>query len=300
MRGTWSYVKCTHGMKPVPFTWVFKQKPLEAEGTKFIEKARSFLRGDRQMIYVDYDPRSVYAPVASLDSIRMLISLSAAARSFLEGADVSNAYLYGNLDIPIIMEQPRDSSKIQAKPGRVCKLHKSLYRTKQAGEIWGSLLDKQLKEWGFKNSEYDNRIYFYVTGSKFIMFAIVVYDLAFSSNSPSLLRGFKSKLDATFDVRIFGKLTNFIGWNISRTQSGIRIDQPGYVKQILKDFGMKKANGLNISLPSTADGLPAHENEQVLSTVKHKPYRSLIGSLMYLAISTRPDIISFAVGVFAR
>ncbi len=56
------------------------------------------------MIYIDYDPRNLYGPVASHDSIRMLISLSAAAGSFLEGADVSNAYLYGDLNVPIIME----------------------------------------------------------------------------------------------------------------------------------------------------------------------------------------------------
>ena len=114
-------------MEPVPYTWVFKQKPLDAEDKKFIGKARCCLRGDRQMIYLDYDSMNVYALVASYDSIRMLISLSAAVGLFLEGAGVRNAYLYGDLDIPIIMEQPTDSSQIQAKPDYACMLHKSLY-----------------------------------------------------------------------------------------------------------------------------------------------------------------------------
>ncbi len=78
-RGTWPYVKQALDMKLIPYTWVFKQNPLDAEGKKFIEKARCCLRGDRQMIFVDYEPMDVYAPVASHDSIRMLISLSAAA-----------------------------------------------------------------------------------------------------------------------------------------------------------------------------------------------------------------------------
>ncbi len=163
----------------------------------------------------------------------------------------------------------------------------------------GSLLDKQLKEWGFKDFEYDNRIYFYGSGSEFIILAIFVNDLAFSFNSPPLLCWFKSKLDATFDVRLFQKLTNFIVCNISHTQSGIRIDQQSYVKQILKDFGMEKANVSNNLLHTTADVLPAHENKQFLTTVQHKQYRSLIGSRMYLAICTRPDISS-AVSVLAR
>ncbi len=62
-RGTWSYAKRTPCMKPVPHTWVFKQKLLDAEGKKFIGKARCCRRGDRQMIYIDYDPMNEYAPV---------------------------------------------------------------------------------------------------------------------------------------------------------------------------------------------------------------------------------------------
>ena len=69
-------------MKPDSFTWVFKQTPLDDEGMKFFEKARSSLRGDRRMIYVDYDVMNLYAQVASHESIRMLMSLSVAAGSF--------------------------------------------------------------------------------------------------------------------------------------------------------------------------------------------------------------------------
>ncbi len=134
------------------------------------------------------------------------------------------------------------------------------------------MLDKQLKEWGFKNSEYDNGIYFYVTGSEFIMLAIFVDDLAFSSNSSSLLCSFKSKLHATFDVRLFGKLSYFIGWNISHTNTGIRIDRSDYVKQILRDFRMENANGLNTPLLTTANVLPVQYNVQVLQFSERKQY----------------------------
>jgi len=78
------------------------------------------------------------SPVASHDAIRMLIAIAAGDNLVLEGADVSNAYLYGDIDIPIIMEQPTNSTQVPAAPGHVCKLMKSIYGTKQAGEIWGS------------------------------------------------------------------------------------------------------------------------------------------------------------------
>lgn len=86
-------------MRPVPFTWAFKLKPLDAVGNQFLEKARCFLRGDRQIAYEDFDPNSLYAPVASHDAIRFLIAVSAAENVALEGADISNAYLFGDLDV---------------------------------------------------------------------------------------------------------------------------------------------------------------------------------------------------------
>ena len=69
----------------------------------------------------------------------MLLALAANENLYLEGLDVSNAYLYGDLNVPIIMDQPTNSSQIPARPGHACKLHKYIYGAKQAGETWGSL-----------------------------------------------------------------------------------------------------------------------------------------------------------------
>ena len=144
-RKTWRYVKYKPGMKPVPFTWVFKLKQLDAEGKKFLEKARCCLRGDRQQEYVDFDPNALYAPVASHESIRMLLACAAAEpETTIEGADIDNAYLYGSLDVPIIMQQPTNSSQKPAMEGYVCELVKSLYGTRQAGEIWDRVLTRPL------------------------------------------------------------------------------------------------------------------------------------------------------------
>ena len=93
-------------MKPVPFTWVFRLKPLDKDGKTFLHKARCVIRGDKQKAYIDYDPHNVYAPVACHEAIRILLAYSAAKNLLIEGADISNAYLYGKLDIPIVMMQP--------------------------------------------------------------------------------------------------------------------------------------------------------------------------------------------------
>ena len=150
----------TPGITPVPFTWEFKLKPLDTQGKTFLENARCCMRGDRQLAYVDYDPTNFFASVASHDSIRILLSIAASENIVLREVDVSNSYLYGDMDFPIIMQQPTESSQREAKPGYACKLKKSIYGTKQAGEIWGSLLEKSLTNWGFKPSKFDRSIYF--------------------------------------------------------------------------------------------------------------------------------------------
>ncbi len=76
-----------------------------------------------------------------------------------EGAGINNVFLYGELYLPIIMQQPTDSAQQPAKPG-FRELVKSLYVTKQASEIWVSYCEKTLKKWGFRSSILDNFVYF--------------------------------------------------------------------------------------------------------------------------------------------
>ena len=68
-----------------------------------MRKARCYVRSDRQLAYVDYDPSNIYAPVALHDSICMLIAVDASQDLSLKGADMSNAYLYGEQDVLIVM-----------------------------------------------------------------------------------------------------------------------------------------------------------------------------------------------------
>ena len=105
------------GVKPVPYTWVLKVKPIDAEGKNFMKKTRCCVRSGRQKAYADYDPNKIYAPVSSDDSIRMLIAIADGKTLQLEGAGVSNEYLYGDIDVPIIMEQPTNSTGKHAMPG---------------------------------------------------------------------------------------------------------------------------------------------------------------------------------------
>lgn len=85
------------------------------------------------MPYLDFDPDNKYAPNATQKTLCILIAFAAGLNLQLEGADVSNAYLYGKMDVPIFMEQPTVSSQVPFKPVYVAQLVMSMYGTRQAG-----------------------------------------------------------------------------------------------------------------------------------------------------------------------
>lgn len=288
--GTWEYVTRTANIRPFPYTWNFNLKVVDAFKDEYLAKARCCLRGDRQKAWVDFDPESVYAPVALHESHRMLIAFSATNDLVLEGADISNAYLVGNLDVPIIMEQPTGSSRQQTHPGKVCRLIKSIYFAKQTGAIRGSLLATTLTKRGFKDSVIDRRIYFARRGEDIIIIGIVVNDLAFASNSQPFLNNIKGPLSSTFAIKLFGALQTLIGWDIHRTPAGIKIDQRSYVKGLVERHGLSRANGANTPLPVVADVVSAKPTEPLLDADAHGEYRAQVGTLLYAAVCTCPDL----------
>lgn len=119
-RGTWNLIPRTRDMHVVPYPWAFRLKP-HPDGYYF-HKASCSVRGDRQTPFMDFDPEITYAPVATHETLRVLIAFAAAQNLEIEGADISNAYLYGKMDKPIFMEQPTDSSQVPLKPCQVAKL----------------------------------------------------------------------------------------------------------------------------------------------------------------------------------
>ena len=274
-------------MYPVLFTWVFRLK-LSDEVGNVLHKARCCGCGDQQKRFTDYNPDITYAPVATHETLRILLALSDSHNLELEGADISNAYLYGKLDIPVIMEQPRDSSRLQRKPGHVAEVLGSMYGTKQAGKIWGSILRTCLNSWKFSAWRYKARIYFYRKGSEFFIASFVVNDITFASNSTHLRGWLKERLSVQFNVKSFNTLSPFIGWQVSKESDHIKVHQMCYAESLLLTHGIDQTNSVWTPLAFNADLLPAHTDEYLPSQREHSTYRAIIGGLNYLAVCTRP------------
>lgn len=114
--------------------WTFKIKPGYNNKEK-IYKAIFVAKGFSQVAGVDFDETRVYAPVVKHDSLRILLSLAAAYDLELLQMDVKTAFLYGDLDEELYVQQPEGF----IQPGNedlVCRLIKPLYGLKQAPRKW--------------------------------------------------------------------------------------------------------------------------------------------------------------------
>jgi hypothetical protein len=165
--GTWEVVDRPYGCKPIGCKWVFKKK-LRPDGTIEKYKARLVAKGYTQKEGEDYF--DTYSPVARLMTIRVLLSLAASHGLFVHQMDVKTAFLNGELEEEIYMDQP-DGFIAKGQEGKMCKLLKSLYGLKQAPKQWHEKFDKTLTSAGFVVNEADKCVYYRFGGGEGVICA---------------------------------------------------------------------------------------------------------------------------------
>jgi hypothetical protein len=104
-------------------------KKFRPDGTIDKYKARLVAKGYIQK--EDEDFFDTYSPVARLTTFRVLLSLAASYGLLVHQMDVKTAFLNGELDEEIYMDQP-DGFIVKGEEQKVCKLLKSLYGLKRA------------------------------------------------------------------------------------------------------------------------------------------------------------------------
>ena len=149
---TWELTNLPKGRKAIGVKWVYKTKR-NAKGEVQRYKARLVAKGYKQKEGVDYG--EVFAPVARLETIRLLISLAAQKSWKIYQLDVKSAFLNGFLEEEIYVEQPPGYVK-KGKEDKVCRLKKALYGLKQAPRAWNMRIDDYFQENGFEKCPYEH------------------------------------------------------------------------------------------------------------------------------------------------
>ena len=119
-------------------------------------KAKLITKGFKQKEGLDYF--DTYSPVARTTTVRVLIALASAFSLEIHQMDVKTAFLNGDLEEEIYMEQP-EGFVVPGQEHKVCKLIKSLYGLKQAPKQWHAKFDSTIISFGFTVNNYDRCVY---------------------------------------------------------------------------------------------------------------------------------------------
>ncbi|UYV79131.1 hypothetical protein LAZ67_17001199 [Cordylochernes scorpioides] len=228
----------------------------------------------------------------------MIFALTINKNWYNRHLDVDNAYMYGELNEEIYMSPP-DGSNDEKCEGKVLKLNRPIYGLRQSGLEWYCTLDKALEDIGFRRLAACN--YLYTFEDKAVI-AVYVDDLALFTESEGILTNIEEKIREKFKIKNLGPIKYFLGVEISYPdENTIILSQGKYTMSILERFNMMECRGvstpLDNSIPITKKDCPTTDKEK--DEIKHVPYRELIGSLLYLANSSRPDM-TFAVTKLAQ
>ncbi|GJZ21641.1 ribonuclease H-like domain, reverse transcriptase, RNA-dependent DNA polymerase [Tanacetum coccineum] len=152
---TWELTTLPTGHKAIGLKWIFKTKK-DANGDIIKHKARLVAKGYIQQHGIDFE--EVFAPVARMETIRLLLAIAATNKWEVHHLDVKSAFLHGDLKEEVYVTQPEGFTKEQDK-GKVYRLIKALYGLRQAPRAWNIKLDNTLKSLDFKKCALEQAIY---------------------------------------------------------------------------------------------------------------------------------------------
>jgi len=165
------------------------------------------VKGYAQQFGVDFF--DTFAPVARLDTIRMLLALSANKNWKLYQLDIKSAFLNGFLEEEIYVEQPEG---FVAKGGedKVLRLKNDLYGLKQTPRTWYNRIDDFLSKIGFRKSFSESTLYVRVLNFDIIVISLYVDDLLVIGNNFDLAKQFKDQMLEIFEMIDFGEMSYFL------------------------------------------------------------------------------------------
>ncbi|UYV69112.1 hypothetical protein LAZ67_6002474, partial [Cordylochernes scorpioides] len=222
---------------------------------------------------------------AMLEEIQNMTVLSMAATkdSVIKLFDVKAAYLNGNIENTIFMEQP--AGFVQDR-NKVCKLNKSIYGLPQSGRSWYEKFSQVLHDCGLEKLKSDPCLFKWKNEDKYFYVGIYVDDFITVSDSEDTSNRFINKLRHHLEIKDVTCKGMFLGIKIIQDKEGISLQQSHYVQQILQKYGME--NCKEVPTPGSKEiNLDNHIEDD---NCEQHTYQEALGMLMFLAVNTRPDI----------
>lgn len=292
INNTWDLVRLPRGAHAIGSKWVFKRK-LKSDGSIERYKARFCAKGFSQEEGIDY--KETFAPVVKYKSLRIILGLAAELDYELKQMDVVTAFLNANIKETVYMKQPEGFET--GDQDMVCKLKKTLYGTKQAPHEWNEELNGFILSLGFRRCVSDTCVYVKKSNTGYpMLLSIFVDDIvtAYATEDEKEWEDYKEKFTRKFQMKDLGDVEWILGMRVRRNREKreLKLDQQQYLQKVLETYKMTTSNPVATpeqqGLKLSKSDCPTTDKEK--HDMKGVPYRSAVGSLLYAAIGTRPDI----------
>ncbi|KAL4279618.1 hypothetical protein GQ457_03G008910 [Hibiscus cannabinus] len=240
--GTWFLTDLSSGKHVICVKWVYRTK-FNLDGSIFKQKAILVVKGYAQICGVDYG--DTFAPVARLDTIRLLIAIS------------------GQL----------------GKEHQVHKFKRALYGLKQASRAWYYKIDSYLQKLGFQRSVNEATLYLKKDKNAYLLvISLYVDDLLVMESNDKAVSEFKLSMQKEFKMYDLGLMSYFLWIEINQCMAGIFVSQNKYALDVLRQLKLESCKGVDSPLPSNLK-LSKNDGEKLCDP---SIFRSIVGSLLYI------------------
>lgn len=283
INGTWEVVVPPAGANLVDTKWIFK---LKADGR---HKARLVARGFSQQRGVDW--HESYAPVTSTLVLRLFCAIACHEQWLLHHLDVKAAYLNADVEEEIYLAPPKG---VDAPAGHACRVIKSLYGLRQSGRNWYQCISAVLTENDYVSLEVDPCVLVRRSNGdgNYCALALYVDDIAILASSDDVLKSVVELLAAHFDVTT-EPLRRYLGIEVNMSEGAVTMHQREFTTELLES--MKMMDVRTVTTPSTQ----RLTNDADSPLCDAPRYRAVVGKLLWLCITTRPDL-AFALHQLTR
>ncbi|KAL4319314.1 hypothetical protein GQ457_18G017080 [Hibiscus cannabinus] len=233
---------------------------------------------------VDYG--DIFAPVARLDTIKLLIAIAGQLGWNVFHLDVNSTFLNRELEEDIYVCQP-EGFVVPGKEHQVYKLKRALYGLKQAPRAWYYKIDSYLQKLGFQRCVNEATLYLKKEkNANLLIISLYIDDLLVMGSNDKAVSEFKLSMQKEFEMSDLGLMSYFLGMEINQSKAGIFISQNKYALDVLKKIKLESCKGVDSPLPSNLK-LSKNDGEKLYDP---SIFRSIVGSLLYMT-ATRPDLM---------
>ena len=219
--GTWRLVNLPPHKRPIALKWVFKVK-VNPKGEVIRHKARLEAKGYLQKAGTDFG--EIYAPVARLDSIRVIIAIATLNKWRVHQLDVKAAFLNGLLEEEVYVTQP-PGFEVKDDKLKVYKLIKALYGLKQAPRAWNKRIDQFMHQIGFERCTTEQGLYvkYWISNGQEEKLLVCLYvdDMLVTGSKAEYINQFKHQMTTEFEMSDLGELNYFLGIEFMQTDHGM-------------------------------------------------------------------------------